>query len=55
MDWQRETSLNLFLKHYTRTRFFRESTIDDPPYTAYERGFAKTRHNSARTEIHFIV
>lgn len=37
MDWQRETSLNLFLKHYTRTRFFRESTIDDPPYTEYER------------------
>ena len=32
MDWQRETSLNLFLNHYIRTRFFKETTIDDPPY-----------------------
>ena len=31
------------------------STIKVLRYTVYVTGFAKTRHNPARTEIHFIA
>ena len=37
MDWQREASLDIFLKHHTRARFFKETPIDDPPYAEYEQ------------------
>ena len=37
MDWQREASLDILLKHHTRARFFKETPINDPPYAEYEQ------------------
>ena len=37
MDWQRESTLDLFRNHNSFLGYFKETTISDPPYIQYDR------------------
>ena len=37
MDWQREASVDTFIKHQSEVGFYRETPISDPPYIRYDK------------------
>ena len=39
MDWQRQPALDIFHLYHTRTGFFKETAVDDPPYIEFNRYF----------------